>query len=84
MSGIKKGNPVEFIRERRAHANLGEGEFGIAIEDGHSDGSVIVELADGTNYLAMYVIAYAWAGWLPEDLEAAYEKHNPGSGGEDF
>jgi hypothetical protein len=82
MPGVKKGNPVEFTREYVAHYDVGDGEndlavFGIAIEDERSDRTVMVELADGTTYLARYIHAYAWGGWLPDNLEETYLKHNP-------
>lgn len=74
---IKKGDPVEFTREStRTHA-LGSGEVGIAIESERDDHSVTVELADGSTYRAQHIHAYGWGGWMPEELEAVYEKHNP-------
>lgn len=76
---IKKGNPVEFLREPKAHVEVGNGEFGIATEDENSDGSVQVELSDGSFFQARHIIAYAWGGWLPEELEKVYLKHNPDS-----
>jgi hypothetical protein len=44
--------------------------------------TVKVETSRGTE-LARYIYAYAWMGWVPEDLEAIYEKHNP-PGPEDY
>lgn len=74
--GVKKGNPVEFTREFKQHHVVGEGEFGIAIEDERADRTVTVELADGSTFLAKHIIACAWGGWLPDDLEDVYLKHN--------
>jgi hypothetical protein len=76
---IKKGNPVEFTRNNPRVYTIGggDGEYGIAIEDERDDMSVTVELADGSTYLARHIHAYAWAGWLPDDLEPIYMKHNP-------
>jgi hypothetical protein len=74
---IKKGDPVEFTRQYKQHHTLGEGEYGIATEDERSDHSVQVELADGSTYLARHICAYAWAGWLPENLEETHLKYNP-------
>jgi hypothetical protein len=76
---IKKGNPVEFTRQSVQHHTIGEGEFGIAIEDEQPDLTVKVELGSGEIYTARYIHAYAWGGWLPEDLEQVYLKHNPDS-----
>lgn len=78
---IKKGNPVEFTRKYQRHYAMGDGEFGIAVEDERPDGSVTVELADGSKYLARHIHAYAWGGWLPEELEPAYAKYNDFDGG---
>lgn len=80
MPGIKKGNPVEFTREYVRDYDIGDGEYGIAIEDEAADKTVKVELADGSIYQARYIHAYAWAGWLPDDLEAVHIKHTLGSG----
>lgn len=80
MSKIKQGNAVEFtLKHPGAHYAMGgkDARYGIAIEEERTDGSVTVELADGTTYLAKYIHAYAWSGWLPDDLEEAYMKHNP-------
>src|ERR1700733_11893924 len=76
MSRIRTGNPVEFTREHRQNYTMGDGLFGIAIEDERADGSVKVEMADGTIYHARHIHAYAWHGWLPEDLEPVYAKYN--------
>lgn len=79
MPGVKKGNPVEFTREHHQSYTIGgdDGEYGIAIEDERPDHSVMVELADGTTYLAKHIHAYAWGGWIPEELEPTFMKHNP-------
>lgn len=74
--GVKRGNPVEFTREWTNHHTIGEGEFGIAIEDARADKTVMVELANGSRYLAKYIHAYAWTGWVPDELEELYEKYN--------
>lgn len=34
------------------------------------------ELPDGSTFLARHVHAFAWGGWLPEELEKTYDKHN--------
>lgn len=73
---IKKGNPIEFTRTNPRSYSMGSGEYGIAIEDERADASVMVELADGSTYLARYIHAYAWGGWLPDELEPVYAKHN--------
>ena len=78
---IKKGHPVEFTRKYAQHHTAGDGEFGIAIEDERPDRTVTVELADGSHYLARYIHAYAWAGWLPEELEPVWAKYHPESEG---
>jgi hypothetical protein len=74
---IKKGNPVEFTRKPCAHYTMGDGEYGIAIEDERPDHSVTVVLANGDTYLARHIHAYAWSGWLPEELESVFALHNP-------
>jgi hypothetical protein len=79
MSKVKKGNPVEFTRKHIQHYTMGDGEYGIAIEDERADGSVKVELASGEIYLAKHIHAFAWGGWMPEDLEKVWIKHNPPS-----
>jgi len=76
---IQKGNPVEFTRTQQRYHKTGDGEFGIAIEDERPNVTVMVELADGSHYLARHIHAYAWGGWLPEELEPVYEKYNRGS-----
>lgn len=76
MKRIQVGDPVEFTREHIANYTVGDGEYGIAIENERSDGSVMVELADGSTYLAKHIHAFAWSGWLPDDLEAVYNKYN--------
>lgn len=73
---IKKGAPVEFMRNRVSNFSPGDGEVGIAAEDSLADGSVKVELADGSFYQAKHIYAHSWGGWLPEDLEEIYERYN--------
>jgi hypothetical protein len=73
---VKKGDPVEFTRDYRQSYTLGTGEYGIAIEDETPRG-VRVEMADGSIVLAEHIHACSWGGWLPEDLEDAFERHNP-------
>lgn len=80
---IRKGDPVEFSREYIAHYIMGTGEIGIATEDERVSGSVTVELADGSTLLAVHIHAYAWAGWLPEELESVRMKYAPVSVPED-
>lgn len=82
-SKIKKGNPVEFLREHKDYVIVGDGEVGIATENERSDGTVTVELANGSTFLAKHIVAYAWGGWLPEDLEATYDKYNYSSSADD-
>jgi len=72
---IKKGDLIEFTRDYRRDYTMGTGEYGIAIEDERPDNSVMVELADGTNYLAKYIHAFTWMGWVPEELEEIQMKH---------
>jgi hypothetical protein len=82
---IKKGDCVEFTRkyyQSYPPADKSVVLFGIAIENEGADGEVKVETAKGIE-IAKYIYAYAWMGWIPEDLEAIYEKHNP-PGPEDY
>ena len=72
---IKKGEPVEFTRTYNGHHKIGDGEYGIATENERPDGSVTVELADGSSYLAKHIHACSWFGWLPEGLEDVQEKY---------
>jgi hypothetical protein len=74
---IKKGNAVEFTRDYRQNYTMGTGEYGIAVEDERSDHSVTVELKDGSTYRARHIHAYAWMGWIPEELEDAQMRHSP-------
>lgn len=74
---IQKGHPVEFTREYVSNYVVGEGEFGIAVENERTDNTVCVELADGTHYLAKHIHAYGWAGWIPEELEDAHSRLSP-------
>jgi hypothetical protein len=82
--GIKKGDPVEFTRDYRQHYATGDGEYGIAIEGERSDNSVTVELANGFIYLARYIHACSWVGWIPEDLEEVQYKHNSDENYDDY
>lgn len=75
-SNIEKGNLVEFTRVPKQSYTMGDGEYGVAIEDERPNRTVMVELADGSRYLARYIHAYAWAGWFPEELEPVFEKYN--------
>ena len=80
---IKKGDPVEFTRQLVQNYKMGDGEFGIAVEDQRPDRSVMVELADGSKYLARHIHAFAWSGWMPEELEPIWEKYHR-EGGEEL
>ncbi len=77
---IEKGDPVEFTRTAQRSYTMGDGEFGIAIEDERPNMTVMVELADGSHYLAKHIHAYAWGSWLPEELEPVYEKYHQDDG----
>lgn len=75
-SSVKKGNLVEFTRDHQDRYTFGDGEFGVATENERPDHTVMLELADGSNYLAKHIHAFGWAGWFPDELEVAYGKHN--------
>ena len=85
---VKKGDMVEFAREHYTHyppADKSKILFGVAIENEKTVmgfPTVKVETVKGIE-IAKYIYAYAWMGWVPEDLEAIYEKHNP-PGPEDY
>jgi len=74
---VKRGDLVEFTRDYRIDYTVGDGEFGVAVEDERSDRTVLVELADGSTYRARFIHAYAWGGWMPEELESTYMKYRP-------
>ena len=76
---ICKGQLVEFTDERKFHYTIGQEDalYGVAIEDRRKDGTVMVEMADGTERTAVWIHAFAWGGWIPDGLEAVWEKHNP-------
>lgn len=75
---IRKGDPVEFSDGYHQHYEMGGkfARYGIATEPERPDGSVEVELADGSKTVARYIHAYAWGGWLPEELEPVHDRYN--------
>lgn len=75
--GVKRGELVEFTREHVQHYDGKDALFGVATEDERPDGSVEVEMGDGTKQVARHIHSYAWGGWIPEELEDVYDKYMP-------
>jgi len=77
---IKKGDMVEYSDDYHWNYTLGGpfAKYGVACED-EKNNSIRVEIADGTfrTIPLNKTHAYAWAGWIPEDLESVWEKYNP-------
>ena len=84
MPSIAKGNAVEYTDESVKDYTLGKSlaRFGIAVES-EQNGTVLVETLDGIHRIPVNrVTAYGWAGWLPPELEAIWDKHNPDMAGD--
>lgn len=79
MKTIRKGDPVEFtLKNPYPGTYSGEGAlFGIATEDERPNRTVEVEMADGSKQVVIHIHAYAWSGWLPDDLEKIAAKYAP-------
>jgi hypothetical protein len=74
---IKKGDAVEFTDnyyQNYPPKDKSVIKFGVALED-ENDGTVKVETSKGIE-IARYIYAYAWSGWMPEDLEEIYCRIN--------
>lgn len=77
-SRVQKGHLVEFSKDYHFSwppADKSLILMGVAIEEEKPDHTVRVETPKGI-VTARYIHAYAWLGWMPEDLEPIYEKHN--------
>lgn len=75
MAFVQRGDLVEFTDAYQADYTMGDptrARYGVAIEDSTSHDSAVVKLADGSVVTARHIMAYAWSGWMPEDLEAVY------------
>lgn len=68
---IKKGQPVEFTHQ-------GKVRFGICIADGTLGNNIDIETPTGI-VSSWQVLAYGWAGWMPEEIIKIWEKYNPTS-----
>ena len=73
---IKRGDFIEFTDEWYINyppPDKSKIKFGIAIEDTDSLDNVKVRTVEGIE-TAKCIHAYAWAGWIPEELEEIYNK----------
>jgi hypothetical protein len=79
MPFVKRGDLVEFTDAFQTDYTMGDpmlARYGVAIEDATTHDSVVVKLADGSTVAARHIMAYAWGGWMPADLEAVYAEVN--------
>lgn len=82
MTGIKKGDLVEFTDAHHQHYTIGDpklARYGVSTENanGFHGAPHPVELADGTIIKVRYIHATGWSGWVPDGLDEACIKYNP-------
>lgn len=76
MPNIKRGDFIEFTDKHYQHyppKDTSVIKFGIALEDTDAIDNVKVRTKNGEE-IAKVIHAYAWAGWIPEELEEIYVK----------
>jgi|PlaIllAssembly_1097288.scaffolds.fasta_scaffold1643145_2 hypothetical protein len=68
---VQRGVPVEFTHN-------GKVGFGICAKTGKLGEEIEIETTHGI-VKTWHILAYAWAGWMPEEIIKIWEKHNPTS-----
>lgn len=79
MSNINRGDLVEFTDKYYTDyppKDTSVIRYGVAMENEQSDRTVKVALANGSWCIATHIHAYAWIGWIPEELEEVHAEIN--------
>jgi hypothetical protein len=73
---IKKGDLVEYMDYPVFHfppKDKKDVKYGISLENKDNVSNIRVRTAHGED-IAKHIYSYAWAGWIPEELEKIYEE----------